>query len=98
MEKEFFMYRGYPLVRSHDQIYFGFMTEPYVVMIEIKHHKKLENGLEIADQLAVYQISTKEANPLKATVNQAKRTTLYDAIDLGYAWLKRAEKNAKVSA
>lgn len=90
-KNEFFTYRGYPLVRKGNQLYYGRMSQPSVVMLEIQHTTKLENGLEIADKLNVYQIRTSEPNPVKAIVRKAERGTLYDSLGLAYAWLKRDE-------
>lgn len=89
-KSEFFMYRGYPLVRKGDQIYYGNMYDPYVVMLEIKHKTKLDNGMEIADKVNVYQMKTHEANPVKAIVKKSERSSLYDAVDVAHVWLRRA--------
>lgn len=92
MSQEFFMYREYPLVRSGNQIYYGYMSDPYVVMMQIVHQQKSEDSLALADKIQVYQMSTNEPNPMKAIVQKANRSSLYDAVDLAHAWLKRAEK------
>lgn len=91
MNQEFFMYRGYPLVRSGNQIYYGYMSEPYVVMMQILHQQTDEKGLQIADKIKVYQISTKEADPIKAVVRTSDRPSLYEAVDLANVWLRRTE-------
>lgn len=93
MSQEFFMYRGYPLVRCGNQIYYGYMAEPYVVMIEIKHQTEVIDGMKLADKLKVYQMATREKNPMKAIVKTSDRSTLYDAVDLAHAWLVRVEKD-----
>ncbi|MCC8110627.1 MAG: hypothetical protein LIO74_03020 [Ruminococcus sp.] len=89
--QEFFMYRGYPLVRKGCQIYYGYMSEPFVVMLEIKHQVKLEDGMEIADKVNVYQMKTHETNPVKAVIKKSERSNLYEAVDLAHIWLKRTE-------
>ena len=33
MSQEFFLYKGRPLVRLQDTIYYGRMSDPYVVML-----------------------------------------------------------------
>lgn len=93
MEQEFFMYRGYPLVRCGNQIYYGYMSDPYVVMMQIAHQQE-ENGLQIADKIKVYQMSTKEQNPVKAIVKTSDRPNLYEAVDLANVWLRRAERDS----
>lgn len=93
MNQEFFMYRGYPLVRKGNEIYYGYMSEPFVVMMQIVHQQEV-NGLKVADKIRVYQIATKEPDPVKATTKTSDRPNLYEAVDLANVWLKRAEKDA----
>ena len=50
MENNFLTYKGRPLVRSGDTIYYGNMSDPYVVLMQIKS-KKMQNDVEIADQV-----------------------------------------------
>ena len=46
-----------------------------------------------ADKIKVYQISTDEKlNPMQATLQTTERDSLFDALDLANAWLRRAEK------
>lgn len=93
MNQEFFMYREYPLVRSGNQIYYGYMSDPYVVMMQIQHQQKNEEGLMVADKIKVYQIATNEPDPVKAIVKTSDRPNLYEAVDLAHVWLKCAEKD-----
>ena len=43
------MYRGYPLVRKGNEIYYGYMSEPFVVMMQIVHQQEV-NGLLYPDR------------------------------------------------
>lgn len=92
MNHEFFMYRDYPLVRSGKQLYYGFMSDPYVVMINIESQQEGVDGLPIANKVKVYQMSTSEKDPTKAFVKNADRSSLYEAVDLAHAWLNQASK------
>ena len=40
MDKSFFTYKGFPLVRHEDVIYYGNMSDDYVVMLKILNKKK----------------------------------------------------------
>ena len=40
-EKKFSTYKGRPLVRCNDEIYYGSMEEPYVIRMQIKSKKRL---------------------------------------------------------
>lgn len=92
MNQEFFMYRGYPLVRKGNEIYYGYMSEPFVVMMQIVHQQEV-NGLKVADKIRVYQMATKEPDPVKAITKTSDRPNLYETVDLANVWLKRAEKD-----
>ncbi|MBE6840450.1 MAG: hypothetical protein IJN05_02885 [Ruminococcus sp.] len=89
MANNFYTYKGYPLVRCKDTIYYGYMSDPYVIMMQIGSTKKV-GDTEIADKIRVYKMSTAESDPLKAIVNHAERGSLYEAMDLAEAWLERA--------
>lgn len=92
MQQEYFMYKGYPLVRNGNEIYYGYMSEPYVAWLQILH-QNLQDGLEVADKVRVYQMSTDEKlNPMERIANKADRTSLYDALDVAFTWLERANK------
>lgn len=90
-QKEFLTYKGYPLVRKNDEIYFGNMTEEYFVRMQILH-KNNTNGLEIADKIMVYKVSTNEKlDIMEAIVRSVEKNSLYEALDLAIAWLNRKE-------
>lgn len=35
MSEKFNTYKGYPLVRNGNQIYYGYMSDPFVIFIQI---------------------------------------------------------------
>ena len=43
MEQNFYTYKGYPLVRNKNTIYYGYMSDPFVIMMHqdfsLGHHK-----------------------------------------------------------
>lgn len=90
MSTNFFTYKGYPLVRCGNQIYYGYMSDPYVIWIQILGTKTVE-GEEIASKVRVVQMDTNEADPLKAFVKNAERECgLYEALDIAKVWLDKA--------
>ena len=46
-EKKFSTYKGRPLVRCNDEIYYGSMEEPYVIRMQIKSKKLYLNQMII---------------------------------------------------
>ena len=92
MSEKFHTYKGYPLVRSGDFIYYGYMADPYVIMIQILS-KDAETG--DANKVNVVQMSTDpNLNPLEACVKNSKRECgLYEALDIANVWLEKALNN-----
>ena len=86
---EFPMYKGKPLVRSGDSLYFGSMTDRYVVKMDVKS-KKTVGGLEVADKVAIQLMSTAPEITGKAIVKTSEKRGLYLALDLADIWLTRA--------
>ena len=88
MSNSFFTYKGYPLVRHEDVIYYGNMTDDYVVMLQILKKQKVGN-MDLASKIKVYQMSTDlTLPPNKAVTKTSEKESLYEALDLANAWLR----------
>lgn len=84
------MYRGKPLVRSGDTIYYGNMTDKYVIKIDIKTKKTVED-MEVADKCIVQLMLTDpEIRSRKQIVKTSEKNGLYLTLDIADAWLTRA--------
>lgn len=89
-EKEFSTYKGKPLVRCGDELYYGSMEDKYVIRLQIKSKKEVE-GMEIADKVTVQLMCTDpDLSPRKQLVKSSEKTGLYVAMDIADAWLERA--------
>ncbi len=85
----FFSYKGYPLVRKGDQIYYGNMYDSYVIMMQIIEKTKV-GDLDVASKVKIYKMATDEKlSPLEAIVKQSEKSSLYEAFDIAYVWLSR---------
>ena len=90
---KFNTYKGYPLVRNGNQLYYGYMSDTFVIFIQILETKE-ENGEQMTSKVRVVQMDTNEPNPLKAFVKNAERECgLYEALDIANVWLEKALKN-----
>jgi hypothetical protein len=90
MSEKFNTYKGYPLVRSGNQIYYGYMSDPYVIWIQILGTKE-ENGEKVTSKVRVVQMDTNEKDPMKAFVKNTERECgLYEALDIANVWLEKA--------
>ena len=47
-KKKFLMYKGRPLVRNGKTVYYGYMSDPYVLIMQITSTREV-NGVEVAD-------------------------------------------------
>ncbi|WP_418718612.1 hypothetical protein [Candidatus Allofournierella merdipullorum] len=87
-------YKGRPLVRCGNEIYYGSLSDPYVVFMQVLTTKE-ENGITVADKLHVILMSTDSTKPLpERVVKQSSKTGLYTALEVGGMWLERALKEA----
>ncbi|MBQ6543915.1 MAG: hypothetical protein IJL77_05960 [Clostridia bacterium] len=99
MAKDVLMYKGKPLVRSGNTIYYGYMDQPLVAIMQIASTKEFQ-GQEVADKVYVQLFKTDPAiTKLKdKIVKKAERIGLYSALELSTIWLERElEKELKSS-
>ena len=92
-DKGFFTYKGRPLVRSGDELYYGSMEERFVIRMQIKS-KKTVGDLEVADKVAIQLMCTDpDLSPRKQLIKSSEKTGLFLAIDIADIWLERALSN-----
>lgn len=91
-EKEFSTYKGRPLVRCGDELYYGSMEDRFVIRMQIKSKKDV-NGLAVADKVAIQLLCTDpDLSPRKQLVKASEKNGLYLALDIADVWLERALK------
>ena len=84
------MYKGRPLVRKGNTLYYGSMAEPFVNMMQITSTKKVKE-LEVATKVTVQLMNTDpDVRPRERIVKKSEKNGLYDAMDVGSIWLDRA--------
>ena len=84
------MYKGKPLVRCGDTIYYGSMKDKYVVKLEIKS-KKMVKDLDVADKVTIQLMYTDpNIRSRKQIVKSSEKPGLYLALDIADVWLNRA--------
>ena len=84
------MYKGHPLRRVENLIYYGTMAEKYIIMMQVLESKK-EQDLNVATKVSV-QLQLTDAN-LKSrdrVVKKSEKDSLYAAMDVASVWLERA--------
>ena len=93
ISKKFFEYKGKPLVRCKNTIYYGDINDKYVVKIESKKTKKVKD-VDVSTLVSVEMIDTDENSPItKKIVKISEKAGLYLALDIAGAWMERAAAN-----
>lgn len=89
-ETKFLTYKGKPLVRCGDTIYYGSMADKYVIKMEIKS-KKTVMDMEVADKVTIQLMYTDpNIRSRKQIIKTSEKNGLYLAMDIASAWLERA--------
>ena len=89
-EQKVLMYKGHPLMRKDNIIYYGSMADSHIVMMQIMETKKV-NDVEIATRVSVQlQLTDPAAKSRDRVVKKGEKPGLYTALDFGCVWLERA--------
>ena len=94
-DNKFLEYKGKPLVRKGNEIYYGDMTQPFVVRFEILSYTK-EEDIEKASEVSVQLLkSNTELSDKERIVKKTVKNSMFEALDFGFTWLEMALKEAK---
>ena len=90
-KKEFpLTYKGHPLRRKDNLIYYGSMADKYIIAIQILSSQK-EGDLDVANKISVQlQLTDPDLKSRDRVVKKSEKANLYDAMDVGAIWLERA--------
>ena len=76
-------YKGHPLRRKDNLIYYGTMAEKYIIMLQILDTKKVDD-LDVATKVAVQlQLTDPDLKPRDRVVKKTEKDSLYTAMDSG---------------
>ena len=83
-------YKGHPLRRKDNIIYFGSMADKYIIMMQILETKKVED-MDVATKVSVQlQLTDPELKSRDRVVKNSEKDSLYAAMDVASVWLERA--------
>lgn len=83
-------YKGRPLLRKDNVVYYGNMSDSHIVMLQILESKK-DGDLELATRVSVQlQLTDPDAKPRERIVKKSEKDGFYTALDVGCVWLDRA--------
>ncbi len=83
-------YKGHPLMRKENIIYYGSMSDKYIIMMQILDTKTLKD-LTIATRVAVQlQQTSPNVSKREKIVKKTEKDGLWSAMDIASIWLNRA--------
>jgi len=84
------VYKGHPLRRKDNLIYFGSMADKYIVMLQILDTKKVED-MDVATKVSIQlQLTDPDLKSRDRVVKKSEKDSLYVAMDVASVWLERA--------
>ena len=89
-EKAVLMYKGRPLMRKDNIVYYGSMADSHIVMLQILESKKI-GDMDVASKVSVQlQLTDPASKSRDRIVKKSEKDGFYTALDLGCVLLERA--------
>jgi len=83
-------YKGHPLRRKDNLIYYGNMSDKYIIMLQVTETKQLED-LNLATRIVVQlQYTDPDLKSRDRVIKKSEKTSFFEAIDVAAVWLNRA--------
>ncbi|MCX4371292.1 MAG: hypothetical protein OSJ58_05605 [Dysosmobacter sp.] len=90
IKTEGLVYKGHPLRRAGNLIYYGTMAEKYIIMMQVLDTKK-EQDLELASKVSIQlQLTDPNLKSRDRVIKKSEKDSLYAAMDIATVWLDRA--------
>lgn len=86
-DNKLFFYKGFPLIRSGNTIFYGSGGDAFATRLTIKDTKKV-NDTEVPNKILVQLIPRDMADIAKG--RKGEFTGLYESLDTAYVWLNEA--------
>ena len=84
------IYKGHPLRRVDNLIYYGTMADKYIIMMQVLSTKK-EQDLDVATKVSIQlQLTEPDLKSRDRVVKKSEKDSLYAAKDIATVWLDRA--------
>lgn len=83
-------YKGRPLRRKDNLIYYGTLAEKYIIMLQVLSTMKVDD-LDVATKVSVQlQLTDPDLKSRDRVVKKTEKDSLYAAMDVACVWLERA--------
>ena len=88
------VYKGHPLRRKDNLIYYGSMADKYIIMLQVMDNKKVDDDMSLATKVSVQlQLTDPDLKSRDRVVKKSEKDSLYAAMDVAAVWLARALAN-----
>jgi len=89
-KEKMLMYKGHPLRRKDDLIYYGSMSDKYIIMIGILSSETVQD-MQVATKVSIQlQFTDPDMKSRDRVVKKSEKNSLYAAMDVAAVWLDRA--------
>ena len=89
-ENNVLMYKGHPLMRKDNLVYYGSMADKYIIMLQILETTNMSD-LNVATKVSVQlQLTDPTIKSRDRVVKKSEKDGFYTALDVGCVWLERA--------
>ena len=89
-EQNGLMYKGHPLMRKDNMVYYGSMADKYIVIMQILESKDFQD-MSLATKVSVQlQLTDQSVRSKDRIIKKSEKDGFYTALDVGCVWLERA--------
>lgn len=83
-------YKGFPLARKDNVLYYGNMTDKYIILLQVLSSVPMDD-FSLATKVSVQlQLTDADLKTRDRVVRSSEKNSLYAAMDLAHVWLTRA--------
>ncbi|MCL2748211.1 MAG: hypothetical protein FWE59_06115 [Oscillospiraceae bacterium] len=84
------MFKGRPLMRRDNLIYYGSMADKYIIMMQVLDSKPVDD-LQVSTRVSLQlQLTDPDLKSKDRVVKKSEKDGLYTALDVASVWLERA--------
>ena len=89
-EKAPLSYKGRPLRRKDNILYYGNMTDSHIIQLQILETKHV-GDMDVASKVSIQlQLTDPDLKGRDRVIKRSEKDSLYSAIDIATVWLNRA--------
>lgn len=83
-------FKGRPLMRKDNLIYYGSMADSHIILLQIVDYKQV-GDTEVANKVSIQlQLTDPNVKGRAQIVKKTEKVGLYTALDVAAVWLERA--------